>query len=211
MLHAQNPRSAPSRHLSGQTDLALRQRANAWRVAMAATLIALAPQPALAPLTAPLTALAQQAWSATAPKLAEFELRMRLAAAPAPAPAQLAARGDAPRRVAAAPTDRGEAFHGRASYYGQDFAGLPTANGETFNPQALTMAHPSLPFGTLVRVTNPKNQESVVVRVNDRGPFIPGRVADLSRAAAEQLQMLRAGVARLRFEVLGGHPPERTP
>jgi rare lipoprotein A len=92
---------------------------------------------------------------------------------------------------------------GAASYYGPGFVGRRTANGETFDPRALTMAHPTLPFGTLVRVTNLINNKTVTVRVNDRGPFTGGRIADLSAGAAALIDMLRAGVARVRLEVFG--------
>ena len=71
-----------------------------------------------------------------------------------------------------------------------------------FNQNALTAAHRSLPFGTRVRVTNLNNERSVVVRINDRGPFVRGRVIDVSRAAAERLDMLRAGVVPVRIEAL---------
>ncbi|KQP21928.1 septal ring lytic transglycosylase RlpA family protein [Pseudorhodoferax sp. Leaf267] len=92
---------------------------------------------------------------------------------------------------------------GKLAYYGSRFAGRKTANGERFNPQALTMAHKTLPFGTLVRVTNPANQRSVVVRVNDRGPSTADRVGDLSPAAARQLRMTGAGVVDAKLEVVG--------
>lgn len=98
-------------------------------------------------------------------------------------------------------------LHGRASFYGQRFAGRKTASGEHFNPEALTMAHRHLPFGTWVRVTNVQTRRSVVVRVNDRGPFVHSRIADLSRAAAARLQMLHSGVAMVKLEVLGGNHP----
>lgn len=93
-------------------------------------------------------------------------------------------------------------IEGPVSYYGREFAGRKTSNGERFDPNLLTMAHRSLPFGTLVRVTNLFNNKSVVVRVNDRGPFTGGRVGDLSSAAAMVIDMLRAGVVRARLEVL---------
>lgn len=91
---------------------------------------------------------------------------------------------------------------GPVSFYGREFAGRKTSNGERFDPNLLTMAHRTLPFGTLVRVTNLFNNKSVVVRVNDRGPFTGGRVGDLSSAAAMVIDMLRAGVVRARLEVL---------
>lgn len=92
---------------------------------------------------------------------------------------------------------------GTVSWYGGQFHKRPTASGELFNTYALTMAHPTLPFGTKVKVTNLGNGRSVVVRVNDRGPFIGHRIADLSKAAAETLGMMRRGVAHVRIEILG--------
>lgn len=107
----------------------------------------------------------------------------------------------APARAAAAP--RGELSSGKLAYYGQRFAGHKTASGERFRPEALTMAHKTLPFGTLVRVTNPANKRSVVVRVNDRGPTQADRVGDVSLAAARALRMQRAGVIDAQFAVVG--------
>ena len=92
---------------------------------------------------------------------------------------------------------------GLASYYADKYQGRKTANGETFDTTRLTAAHRTLPFGTRVRVTNVVNGKSVVVRVNDRGPFVAGRVIDLSAAAAKQLDMLRAGVVKVKLEVVG--------
>lgn len=91
---------------------------------------------------------------------------------------------------------------GFASWYGGRFQGRQTANGEIFDTNAFTAAHRTLPFHTRVRVTNTTNGRSVVVRINDRGPFVDGRIIDLSRAAAEQLEMVSAGVAPVRVEVL---------
>ena len=88
------------------------------------------------------------------------------------------------------------------SVYAVDFAGKTTASGERFDPAALTMAHRTLPFGTLVRVTNLKNHRSVQVRVNDRGPAVPDRIADLSLAAARKLGMTGAGVIEATLEVV---------
>lgn len=99
----------------------------------------------------------------------------------------------------AAPADTWE---GKVSYFARKFTGRKTASGERFDPNALTMAHKSLPFGTVVRVTNLRNGKSVHVRVNDRGPFVVGRVADLSLAAARTLDMLHAGVAQAKLEVI---------
>ena len=92
---------------------------------------------------------------------------------------------------------------GRASWYGPGFHGRTTANGERFNQNAMTAAHRSLPFGTRVKVTNLNNGRSVIVRINDRGPFAKGRVIDLSKAAAGVIGMLNSGTAPVRLQVLG--------
>lgn len=90
---------------------------------------------------------------------------------------------------------------GLASWYGPGFAGKPTASGERFRPCKRTAAHKTLPFGTRVKVTNLSNGRTVVVRINDRGPFVEGRIIDLSKAAARQLGMLQAGVVRVEIVV----------
>lgn len=94
-------------------------------------------------------------------------------------------------------------YEGRASWYGPGFAGRRTANGEIFDPSQLTAAHKTLPFGTQVRVTNLNNGRSILVRINDRGPFKPGRIIDLSRAAAEQIGMIGSGTAPVQLELMG--------
>jgi rare lipoprotein A len=91
---------------------------------------------------------------------------------------------------------------GKASWYGPGFHGRRTASGERFNQNALTAAHPSLHLPSLVRVTNVENGRTVVVRVNDRGPYRRGRIIDVSRGAARQLGFLQKGTARVRLEVL---------
>ena len=91
---------------------------------------------------------------------------------------------------------------GQASWYGAQHQGKPTASGERFDQNALTAAHRQLPFGTRVRVTHLSSGRQVIVRINDRGPFSKGRIIDLSRRAAEQLGMLRQGVAPVRIEAL---------
>ncbi|MEJ2668678.1 MAG: septal ring lytic transglycosylase RlpA family protein [Deinococcales bacterium] len=91
---------------------------------------------------------------------------------------------------------------GLASWYGPNFAGRLTSDGEIFDPSKLTAAHRTLPFGTLVKVTNLVNGRSVVVRINDRGPYKANRIIDLSRAAAEAIDMVRMGVAKVRLEPL---------
>lgn len=93
--------------------------------------------------------------------------------------------------------------------YGGDFAGRKTASGEPFDPAALTMAHRTLPFGTHVRVTNLENHRSVEVVVNDRGPFVAGRIADLSEAAARRIGMVPNGIVEALLEVV--QPGKKAP
>jgi len=98
-------------------------------------------------------------------------------------------------------------FRGIASWYGSAFDGRKTASGETFNMDEMTACHPSLPFGTEVRVVNLRNHKSVVVRITDRAELVKGRAIDLSYAAAEKLNMTGSGIARVSIEVLSlGHP-----
>lgn len=91
---------------------------------------------------------------------------------------------------------------GIASYYADDFHGKQTSNGETFDMNAFTAAHRTFPFGTKIRVTNLANNKSVIVRVNDRGPFKEGRIMDLSLKAAKIIDLIRTGTGRVRLEVL---------
>jgi rare lipoprotein A len=93
-------------------------------------------------------------------------------------------------------------LHGFASWYGGKFHGRMTSSGETFDTNELTAAHRTLPFGTMVKVTNLANGKSVVVKINDRGPFVDGRIIDLSRAAASELDMLGMGVAEVSLEIV---------
>jgi rare lipoprotein A len=96
-----------------------------------------------------------------------------------------------------------QVFRGEATYYSNKLSGRSTASGELYDPKKLTAAHKKLPFGSQVRVINERTGASVVVRVNDRGPFGPAsRVIDVSYAAAERLGMIRAGVIPVRLEVL---------
>lgn len=90
---------------------------------------------------------------------------------------------------------------GTASYYARKFIGRRTASGERHDPDLMMAAHRTLPFGTRVRVTNLENDRSVTVVINDRGPFVKGRVIDVSRRAARRLGFLRSGLARVRLEV----------
>jgi len=91
---------------------------------------------------------------------------------------------------------------GKASYYAMKFSGRKTASGEIYDSNKMTAAHPSLPFGTRVRVTNLYNNTSVVVRINDRGPHVKSRIIDLSYAAAQQLDIISKGIADVAVEVL---------
>jgi rare lipoprotein A len=91
---------------------------------------------------------------------------------------------------------------GIASWYGIEFAGRPTASGEIFNPDDMTAAHPKLPFGTFLKVTNTHNGKQVIVRVNDRGPFAAARIIDLSERAAEHLDMIITGTAPVIVEAV---------
>jgi rare lipoprotein A len=88
----------------------------------------------------------------------------------------------------------------KASWYGPRFHGRLTASGEPYDQMAYTAAHKSLKFGTLLRVTNTKTNKSLIVRINDRGPYIPGRQLDLSMAAAEELGVINSGVKKLKVE-----------
>lgn len=102
---------------------------------------------------------------------------------------------------------------GKASWYGHALAGNPTASGEPFRPWKRTAAHPSLPLGTVVKVTRPDTGQSVRVVINDRGPYSKGRIIDLSRKAARRIDMLDAGVATVELRVVGckeryGHCPD---
>lgn len=98
---------------------------------------------------------------------------------------------------------------GVASYYGIPYHGRRTASGEIFNMNDLTAAHPNLPFGTKVKVTHVDSQRSVVVRINDRGPFVPGRVIDLSKAAAVELGMIQTGLAPVKIEIVASSSKPR--
>lgn len=140
---------------------------------------------------------------------------------PAPAPGSAAEPGDEPRarsgnppfyevggrRYVVLPTAAGYVEQGIASWYGPNFHGGRTATGETYDMNAMTGAHPTLPLPAWVRVTNLENGRSVVVRLNDRGPFARGRIIDLSRAAAEKLDMIQSGTARVEVQSLAGGIP----
>ncbi|MFN4019438.1 MAG: septal ring lytic transglycosylase RlpA family protein [Erythrobacter sp.] len=112
-----------------------------------------------------------------------------------------------PEETASAPAELPEAIilgRGSASYYASKFQGRRTASGEAFDNGAMTAAHRTLPFGSLVRVTNPATGASVIVRINDRGPFSRGRLIDVSRAAAEELGMIARGHATVELALIAG-------
>ncbi len=95
---------------------------------------------------------------------------------------------------------------GKASFYSGQFHGRKTANGETFNMDNLTAAHPSLPFGTWVKVTNLSNGKDVIVRINDRGPFVKGRIIDLSVSAAKVIGIMQSGIVQVKLEAIKALP-----
>ena len=106
--------------------------------------------------------------------------------------------------VSAAKDDHSIAYQkvGEASFYANKFQGRKTASGETFHQNKKTAAHKKLPFGTKVKVTNLKNAKTVLVTINDRGPFVKGRIIDLSRSSFEAINSLNAGVIKVRIDVI---------
>ncbi len=104
----------------------------------------------------------------------------------------------------------GDVVRGISSWYGPEFNGRATASGETFDMDGRTAAHRTLPFGTVLRVTNLDNGRSVKVTVNDRGPFIEGRILDLSRGAAKEIRMVKSGIAEVEIRVLSVPPAVET-
>ena len=104
---------------------------------------------------------------------------------------------------------QGYSEEGIASWYGKDFHGRKTANGEVYDMYGMTAAHKLLPFGTQLRVTNLENNRSITVRVNDRGPFVASRVIDLTHTGAEKLDMIGPGTARVRLESMGVIPGQK--
>ncbi|MCC7082223.1 MAG: septal ring lytic transglycosylase RlpA family protein [Burkholderiales bacterium] len=139
------------------------------------------------PHAAEATALSESAEAEPTPHAARADLAPIVSSSPAPPPVDVE-------------TDTKE--RGRISMYGKAFSGKKTASGKPFDPAALTMAHRTLPFGTRVRVTNLENRRSVEVVVNDRGPFVSGRIADVSQAAARRLDMAANGVVEGFLDVV---------
>jgi rare lipoprotein A len=137
---------------------------------------------------------------------ADALLNQPAASVPPSVPAVLkAAPALTPKRTIAA--QRAAMLRGIATWYGTVFNGHKTANGETFDMYAMTACHPTLPFGSLVRVVNLKNKRSVVVRITDRGYLSEGRIIDLSYGAAEKLAMTEAGLAPVVLEVISPGRP----
>lgn len=158
----------------------------------------------LAALALPATAAQprENANTATASAALDANLVARTALPTAPAPAANAidlSHIDPPVDVSPVATSIGG---GVASYYGRRFHGRPTASGEKFDMNAMTAAHRTLPFGSLVEVTNPRNGKTVTVRINDRGPFHGNRVIDVSRAAATELGLIGPGSGTVELAVL---------
>ena len=158
----------------------------------------------LAALALPATAAQPRENANTATASAAFHANLvaRTALPTAPAPAANAidlSHIDPPDDASPVATAIGG---GVASYYGRRFHGRPTASGEKFDMNAMTAAHRTLPFGSLVEVTNPRNGKTVTVRINDRGPFHGGRVIDVSRAAATELGLIGPGSGTVELAVL---------
>lgn len=113
--------------------------------------------------------------------------------------------GNASGRTTVGRGGRGDvllSLDGVASYYADEFHGRQTSNGEIFDMNGISAAHRTFPFGTIVRVTNLENNRQIVVRINDRGPFVDGRMIDLSLGAAKELEMISKGTAKVKLEVI---------
>jgi len=180
--------------MSLKTPLRICMLAGASSVALAAVVVTLSTPAVEADARLPRPAV-------TAPPLPPVE---------SPVPALLAA----PKRASlkSALKRRADILHGLASWYGGVFNGRKTASGEKFDMNAMTACHPTLPFGSMVRVVNLRNKRSVVVRITDRGDLVDeGRIIDVSQAAAEKLAMTQSGLAHVNLEVisLGGNPTKK--
>lgn len=136
--------------------------------------------------------------AATVAALAAMLMVSGCASGPSPAPVPTSPAGPAASGSGAPPGAAREC--GIASYYGDHLIGRPTANGETYDPRKATAAHPTLPFGTRLRVRKASGGATSVVRVNDRGPFVDGRIIDVSRVVARELGFIRAGLAEVCIE-----------
>ncbi len=141
--------------------------------------------------------------------LATVLLVVSLGAAQRPASSESGKKQNLPPPGKAAPTKPYQI--GTASWYGDYFQGKATASGEPYNMYDLTAAHPTLPLGSWVRVTNLRNGRAVVVRINDRGPVVPGRIIDLSYNTARVLQFQSQGLQRVRLDVIRAQSPQPRP
>lgn len=126
---------------------------------------------------------------------------------PGPQPGKPGRAAPKPRKAAAVPAPEGYTEEGIASWYGVPFHGRRASNGEVYDMYKLTAAHRTLPFDTIVRVTNVNNGKATTVRITDRGPFVDNRVIDLSYAAAREIELIGTGIAPVRLEVLSGGDP----
>lgn len=182
-----------SRNTSLKTPLRICLLAGASSVALAAVVVTISTRTVHADAVLPRP-------TATTPHTPPF--------ASAPPAALLATPKTAPRPAPKTAREReADILHGIASWYGGVFNGRRTASGEKFDMYAMTACHPTLPFGTLVRVYNRDNNRSVEVRITDRGYLYKGRIIDLSYGAAQKLAMTKAGIARVDLEVISlGHP-----
>ena len=142
-------------------------------------------------------------------KPALFALVVFAASAPSFAQAPSTATPTPPPAPAAPAAKSADRMEGLASVYSDKLNGRKTASGQIFHQEELTAAHPSLPFGSMVKVTNTENNKSVEVRINDRGPNQAGRVIDLSTAAAAKLGMKKIGTAPVKLEVTGQAPQKK--
>ncbi len=126
----------------------------------------------------------------------------------APNPRYTSSKDSGNRKVPKNPTKQKTSTHsqkvftGTSSYYGKDFHGKLTANGEIFDMYGLTAAHKTLPLNTIVRVTNIENGKSLILRINDRGPYIDGRILDCSYGAAKKLEFVQMGTTEVKIEVI---------
>ncbi|WP_179271061.1 septal ring lytic transglycosylase RlpA family protein [Rubricoccus marinus] len=189
-----HPPPSPQRSAFGRS-----ARGLAAALVVAITSVGLWPQPSPAPVPPRVKKVKRLAApKATRPLATPLPSAPEPIAAPAPVAPEVAQEA-----APASGVEEGEVIGtGRASYYGQELAGNRTASGERFDPSELTAAHRTLPLGSRVRVTNERTGASVIVRVNDRGPFADDRVLDVSESAAREIGMIRRGTARVRMELL---------
>ncbi|MGO9637765.1 MAG: septal ring lytic transglycosylase RlpA family protein [Terracidiphilus sp.] len=148
---------------------------------------------------------------AFSPRTVEADARLSRPVVTAPPVAPIASTTPvmlAPEKPAEPTTNH--ALHGVASWYGGVFNGRKTASGERYDMYAMTACHPTLPFGTVVRVVNRKNKRSVVVRITDRGYLYSGRILDLSYGAAQKIGMIKPGLAEVDLEVLSWGKPRKS-